>query len=293
MIVLVSHDMLLPVLTSASLIDHHAPTVEQSDKLSQNNSTNLTLSKQKAVMHNSTEVRHIGFLKVHKAGSSTMQHIFFRFGLKRNLTFLVPKKGNYFTSIDSAVPLKPGNHYDILAVHCVYSKANFDQMLPPDIINIAIIREPLNRMISAAYYYRDVWHQNYLQNIPNKTFINELVTKPNTYDSEPFSHTRNTMGRDFGFNRTTKEGDTRTILEKLESLDKEFKLVLVMERFEESLVLMKRYLNWKMSDILFIQLNSHLHSPVVNFTEAERVRHKSTCFMDYAIYDFFTKIYKK
>ena len=163
---------------------------------------------------------------------------------------------------------------------------------PPDKINIAIIREPLNRIISAAYYYRDVWHLSYLRNIPNKTFINELVTKPNTYDSEPFSHTRNTMGRDFGFNRTTKEGDTRTILEKVKSLDKEFKLVLVMERFEESLVLMKRYLNWKMSDILFIQLNSHIHSPVVNFTEEERKKHKSTCFMDYAIYDFFTKIYK-
>ena len=100
------------------------------------------------------------------------------------------------------------------------------------------------------------------------------------------------MGRDFGFNRTTKEGDTRTILEKVKSLDKEFKLVLVMERFEESLVLMKRYLNWKMSDILFIQLISHKHSPVVNFTEAERKKHKSTCFMDYAIYDFFTKVCK-
>ena len=95
MIVLVSHDVLLPFLISTSSIDHHAPTVEQADKLSQNNSTNITLSKHIAVMHNSTEIRHIGFLKVHKAGSSTMQHIF-RFGLKRNLTFLVPKKGKLF-----------------------------------------------------------------------------------------------------------------------------------------------------------------------------------------------------
>ena len=291
--VLVSHDVLqLPFIISTSSIDHHALAVELADKLSQTNSSNITSSKQIPVLHNnSTEVHHIGFLKVHKAGSSTMQNIFFRFGLKRNLTFLIPQNGNYFTSVNSVVPVKPGNHYDIITVHCVYRKDNFDKMLPPDKINIAIVREPLDRMISAAYYYRDVFGTGYLRNIPKGTFIKELVTQPNRYDHSQFSHTRNTMGRDFGFNPATREGDAKTILEKLNFLDKEFKLVLVMERFEESLVLMKRYLNWKMSDILFIQSNSHQHG-LVNLTDEERAKHKSTCFMDYVIYDFFTKLYE-
>ena len=293
MIVLLSREVQLTAIISTPLKNHHAPAVELANKLSQTNALNITLSKHIPVIHDDlAEVRHIGFLKVHKAGSSTMQNIFFRFGLKRNLTFLIPAKGNYFISNDSIMPVKPGNHYDILAVHSVYSKASFDQMLPLDKINIAIIREPLDLMISAAYYYRDVFHNGYLRNIPNETFIKELVMQANKFDPGPFSRTRNSMGRDFGFNATTGEGDTKTILEKLNSLDKEFKLVPVMERFEESMVLMKRYLNWKMSDILFLQANHHKHSPVVKLTEEEKKKHKSTCFMDYAIYDFFTKIYR-
>ena len=293
MIVLLSREVQLTAIISTSLKNHHAPAVELADKLSQTNALNIKLSKHIPVVHDgSAEVRHIGFLKVHKAGSSTMQNIFFRFGLKRNLTFLIPATGNYFISNDSVMPVKPGNHYDMLAVHSVYSKASFDQMLPLDKINIAIIREPLELMISAAYYYRDVFHNGYLRNIPNETFIKELVMQANKFDPGPFSRTRNSMGRDFGFNATTGEGDTKTILEKLNSLDKEFKLVLVMERFEESMVLMKRYLNWKMSDILFLQANHHKHSPVVKLTEKEKKKHKSTCFMDYAIYDFFTNIYR-
>ena len=252
--------------------------------------SNSTPTKPVAAYNETLEIRHIGFLKVHKAGSSTMQNIFFRFGLKRNLTFVLPRRRNYFHGIHSIMSIRPGNHYDILAVHCVYKKEEFDKVLPQNKVNIAIVREPLELMISAAYYYRDVFGNRYLIRVPSRNFIKELIVHSEKYDGESFSHTKNSMGKDFGFDPSTNESDTNKILKKLKFLDKEFKLVLVMERYEESLVLLKRYLNWKMSDILFLQSNSHKHAEV-NLTEEEIMKHKSKCFIDYAIYDFFTKLF--
>ena len=237
-----------------------------------------------------TEVRHIGFLKVHKAGSTTMQNLFFRFGLKRNLTFVIPRTGNYF-GVSSTLPVKKGGHYDILAVHTnAFNKGQFDKMLPAYKVDIGIVREPLDRMISAAFYYRDVFNVGHLRPIPKDNFIQELVSHPEKYDKGVFSVTKNSMGKDFGFASTTRESDIDKILQKLKNLETEFRLVLVMERFEESLILLKRYLRWHVSDILFIPSNTHKHV-VTNLTEEQKLKHKHTCFMDYAIYDFFSKIF--
>ena len=236
------------------------------------------------------EIRHIGFLKVHKAGSSTMQNIFFRFGLKRNLTFAIPRKSNYF-KFKTILPVKQGGHYDILAFHAKlnFKKSDFDAILPEDKVNIAIIREPLKRMISAAYYYRN-FGSRYLKTIPKDNFISELIENPEKYEPGTFSNTRNSMAKDFGFSAKMKATEKGKIQKTLKLLDKEFKLVLLVERFDESLVLMKRILGWKMSDILYIPSKTK-HHPIVNVTNAQRRKHEKTCFLDYAIYGYFSKVF--
>ena len=105
-------------------------------------------------------------------------------------------------------------------------------------------------MISAAYYYRGNGNTRYLLSIPENHLIENLIDHPEKYDKHKlFSQTKNAMGKDFGFKTTTRESDIDIIQERLEFLDKEFRLVLVLERFEESLVLMKRYLGWQMADM--------------------------------------------
>ncbi|XP_045210111.1 galactose-3-O-sulfotransferase 2-like [Mercenaria mercenaria] len=238
------------------------------------------------------KITHIGFLKVHKAGSTTMQNIFFRFGLKYNLTFVLPEKGHYFLSTKSAMPVAPGNHRDILACHSVYSRNLFGSVLPEDTVNIGIIREPLERMISAAYYYRDVWKSPLLVKVPRLNFIHNLVNRPHLYELKPFTKTKNAMGQDFGFSPTTSINDTDYIKKHLDLLKKDFKQVLVMERFEESLILMKRTLNWDLADVIYLKTNSHAHQPVI-LTPYELDKFKSTCFLDYAVYETFYEIFDK
>ena len=236
------------------------------------------------------KITHIGFLKVHKAGSTTMQNIFFRFGLKHNLTFVLPEKGHYFMATRSAMPVAPGHHRDILACHSRYSRKLFGSVLPKDTVNIGIIREPLDRMISAAYYYRDVWRSPLLINVPRLNFIHNLVNRPDLYELKAFTKTKNAMGNDFGFSPTITVNDTLIIKHHLEMLKKDFKLVMVMEKFDESLILMKRTLNWELSDVIYLKSNSHAHQPVL-LNKTELNKFKNTCFLDYAVFDTFNEIF--
>ena len=76
-----------------------------------------------------------------------LQNIFFPFGLKRNLTFVL----RYFFNIAATLPVKPSGHYDILASHSWYKKEHYDKIFPRNKVNIAIVREPTDRLISRLH----------------------------------------------------------------------------------------------------------------------------------------------
>ncbi|WAR10433.1 G3ST1-like protein [Mya arenaria] len=156
--------------------------------------------------HATQEVRHIGFLKVHKAASSTMQNIFFRFGMKRNLTFVFTDHPNYFSRTAShhlpvVTPRLRGGH-DILCTHGVFNIRTYGSVLPVDAKYIAIVREPLQQFVSSVNYYSQPAQQlSYLSAIRGNR-VTELIRNPK-YDPGFFSYTKNTMARDFGFPGTT------------------------------------------------------------------------------------------
>lgn len=236
------------------------------------------------------EVRHIGFLKVHKAASSTMQNIFFRFGMKRNLTFVFTEHPNYFSrQVKSHIPLVRPRYrtgYDILCNHAVFDHTVYSSLLPEDTVYLAIVRDPVDLFISAVNYYSQKEQLlSYLAAVPGNK-VKNLIQFPERYDRGLFSYTRNVMARDFGFPVSLK---SEVILNKMTELDKVFKLVLVVEYFEESLILMKRYLNWKLQDILFISNNVYKKNgwslADLGPDEVSRLTYRNQ--LDFQVYDFF------
>jgi hypothetical protein len=234
---------------------------------------------------------HMAFLKVHKAGSTTMQNLFFRFGLRHNLNILLPRSGTYLDSPGQKLPLRPGEHYDIFACHTVYRTELFKSLLPADSVNIAIVREPVDRMISAAFYFRDLIGVKYLKRIPSTNFIHNLVNFPEKYNTAFFSRTRNTMGKDFGFPKDIQPNKSAQIKAYLDKLNSEFLLVMIMEKFNESLVMMKMALNWSFVDIIYLKSNSHKHRQVV-LNATEIAKYKNTSFLDFEIYNYFSQVFK-
>ena len=237
------------------------------------------------------KVTHVGFLKVHKAGSTTMQNLFFRFGLKHKLNIAIPKRGNHLFNKNPTIRPKYSSHYDIFACHTVYKPAWFSSLLPDNTIRIAIIREPFDRMVSAAYYNRDVWNKTYLKNVPTTNFIQNLVQYPEKYETSYFSPTKNSMGKDFGFTQDTAKSSA-SISHYMQELDKDFALVMVTEMIDHSLVLMRRLLNWSIADIIYLPTNAHPHEKI-ELTDKEWKKFRKTNFIDIAIYDYFYAAFKR
>lgn len=235
------------------------------------------------------EIRHIGFLKVHKAASSTMQNVFFRFGMKRNLTFVFTTNPNYFsrTYNESFPVMKPTkrNGYDIMCIHGIFNERFYTQLLPSDSVYIGIIRDPVSVFISAVNYYSETHQLPYLGKIPGNK-LRSLIENPDKYDKSVFSYTRNVMARDFGFNATF---DSVTVQKRLAELDQRFRLVLLAEYFDESLVLMKRHLRWKMEDIVYMSTNvfSRKGWSLSDLNETHVKVLQSRNQLDFELYKFF------
>ncbi|XP_052801945.1 galactosylceramide sulfotransferase-like [Mya arenaria] len=250
---------------------------------------NITMSTAIYFSSQLEEVRHIGFLKVHKAASSTMQNIFFRFGLKRNLTFVFTNHPNYFSrTVSQHLPLKMprfrGDH-DILCTHGIFNIQTYGSVLPKDATYIAIVREPLEQFVSSINYYSQPSSQlPYISAIPGNK-LTALIRNPK-FDKGFFSYTKNSMARDFGISISTNQ---ETIAAKLTELNSIFKLVLLVEYFEESLILLKRYFKWKHVDILFISNNVHSKEgwSKKDLTPDDIAKFKHRNWLDYYVYDHF------
>lgn len=127
--------------------------------------------------------------------------------------------------------------------------------------------------------------------VPRKNFIVNLIQNHSIYEKKHFSRTHNSMAQDFGFPPSTTKSMSIFISSYMMQITFQFKLVLVLEKLDESLVLLKRYLDWELFDILYIPDNRHEHEKV-SLKAEDIAKFKSVSFLDYIIYDEFVKILK-
>ena len=209
---------------------------------------------------NKSEIKHIAYLKVHKAASSTVQNILYRFGSERNLSFVLPVISHYISQHNAKTYHKvlrsldtETGKYDIVCNHVMFNYTKFKQFMYDDAIYIAIVREPLDLFISSAYYYKYVWPAEYLEKLNETTFIQYLIRDPEKYERLNQSRTFNYMAEDFGFVLNSVwdvlNMDNDVIASFISKLKNIFDFVMVVEYFDESLVMMKRLLNWSLKDI--------------------------------------------
>ena len=189
-----------------------------------------------------------------------MANIFFRYGDARNLTFALgagtilgwPEKFHIFH------PLRMfGKAPDILCSHARFNKEPMNWLFPRKTSKyVTILRNPVDNYESAF---------NFAQ--LGKSFglgvtldsLEKFLDKP----IQSYSHSRkdimmylarNPMMFDLGFSFEYFQNLT-AVKEYIQFLDNEFDLVMIMDYFDESLLLMKRLLCWKIEDILYVKLN--------------------------------------
>ncbi|CAH3130001.1 unnamed protein product [Porites lobata] len=93
---------------------------------------------------------------------------------------------------------------------------------------------------------------------------------------------------DLGLDREYHENLT-LVQDYIRFLQQEFDLVMLMEYFDESLVLLKRQLCWKMEDILFFKLNERVQKEKQRISNQVREQIKKWNSADVLLYDVFNQ----
>ena len=115
----------------------------------------------------------------------------------------------------------------------------------------------------------------------------------------PFNHSRNVMAYlarnpmmfDLGLSLEYFQ-NLSAVSEYIQFLDREFDLVMIMDYFDESLVLMKRLLCWGIDDILHVKLNERLDKEKARrLSESVQENIKRWNKADVLLFDHFNKTF--
>ena len=249
---------------------------------------------------------NVSFLKVHKAGSTTVMNIFLRFAIQHGLNIVLPNKSTGFgfnylgygktVARERIVPLPVNETYNILCNHVVYDKSAFRSIMPNNTKYVGILREPESHFKSAVSYfgfYNALLKYNKTKNLNiTGSLLTEFLNHPEKFQMGGIYYIHNKMSFDLGL-PSAKFTDENFIQNYIKELNNDYELMLLMEEFEESLVLMKRLLCWDMKDILYVPLNTRNAKPYMPFTEEDRANLKVWNKADFELYDLFKDVFNE
>lgn len=279
--------------------DRHQKMLAHRELVSIFDAENLGTNREE-IDNDNGETRHVFFLKVHKAASTTVMNVLYRFALKRHLNIMLPKHRNVISESGKGwrhnvmPPPRVNSHFDILCNHVVFHEESVRSSLPADTRFIGIVREPFQQFVSAFLYYRTNFRIGYLTRIDGPDPIATYLQNPAVHEarSSQSSYTHNRMSFDFGM-EPSGMGNKTYISDYVTYLNRTFHLVMVSERFDESMVLLKRLLGWRLQDVLYIKNNVFTKGARNNYTKDEKKAHREFNAADYALYEHFSRLFQR
>ena len=241
-------------------------------------------------------VTNVLFLKTHKTGSSTVSNIFFRYGDSRDLSFILG--GDTLIGWPRRFiiehTLKRNNlQPNFLCSHTRYSKKTMNYLFPKNGSKyITILRNPVEQFESVFSYMGlgKVYNLGADPTQSIKQFLRKGIEFKDIHKTRSSVLARNPMMFDLGLDPQFYQNAT-AVKNYIAFLEKEFDLVMLMEYFEESVVLMKRLLCWELSDVLHIKTNERIDKEKVAFSENMRENIRRWNKADMLLYDHFNKTF--
>ncbi|XP_075538622.1 galactosylceramide sulfotransferase-like isoform X2 [Dermacentor variabilis] len=215
------------------------------------------------------EQRSVCFLKTHKCASSSVQNMLMRYGESHGLRFVLPKSANYLGHPHlfnrSMAPGKPP--FDMLVHHARFHETEMRAVLRQQPLFVTIVREPAALFESLYSYYglkrkTNMSLEQFASTASANRSVMGLLDRSRTRSKLGF----NQMSFDLGM-APAQFGNASAVRRFVEQLVATFDLVMVAERINESLVLLKDLLCWHTDDVVVFKLNArqsiyrHLLSP--------------------------------
>eukprot|EP00050_Salpingoeca_kvevrii_P013603 m.29735 g.29735 ORF g.29735 m.29735 type:complete len:436 (+) comp5134_c1_seq1:48-1355(+) len=268
------------------------------------------------------------FIKMFKGASTTVNTIFYRYGETHDLRFALPPKSRvylgwpFFPTVED-VALSPHAHGppQLWLEHSRYNRSIMSRIMQDaDTVYVTTLRQPWSHFLSVFNYF-DVRLITNLGNSPLKVpdgpeaplfYLQHFEELEAIYKSdEPAVAGRRycvnsgvsilenlqafCLGVPLGNFGDTGDlrGDEAAIQRYIGRLDREFDLVMLVERLPESLVLLRRVMHWQLTDVLYYTKNrlqyrsSTKLSPAI--LAAAKALHRRINKVDFALYEYFAK----
>lgn len=249
------------------------------------------------------ETSNFVFIKTHKTGSSTLRSLTCRFGYFRNLSFVlgvggiighlngVPIKfGKNSSNLLPPIGVRKGDfanyrNYNISNIHLIYSKTSVTKIMYPasDLKFFTILREPSEQWLSSFQYFK----QYVKAGLKLETL--SLTLLPYLRKLKPGQGNFNRQLRDLGVGSKVILGMPKVLNETIHRLDKELAFVLIMEYFDESLIIMKKLFCWSFEDILYVKKRQQPNPLRVSAEARKEILRRSS--PDVALYNHFLGVF--
>jgi len=251
-------------------------------------------------------LRPIVFLKTHKTGSTSVSGIVFRLADRRNLPVMLSEAEkriggrtfdypNAFPGAEQEPPAEePHRRYHAVAQHAVYNGPEMRSYVRPNPFFLSIIREPGAQLLSAYNFVRNSWSKMGWE--PLVDFLNSSAqSKRGSIDAALFL---NPQAHDFGWYEHT--GHTRAhdrnatrVREWLDSLTGDFVdngMVLMLEHYDEGMVLLRRRLSLTMHDLVGAKSRASTYA-YINKTRTALEQARSVLPVDLELYEHFNRTF--
>ncbi|XP_046908035.1 galactose-3-O-sulfotransferase 4 isoform X2 [Hypomesus transpacificus] len=202
---------------------------------------------------------HLMFLKTHKTASSTVLNMLYRFGEERNLNFALPLGYQFGYPLPFNAHRVKGyrgpriTEFHIMGNHMRFNKPEVEKVMPADTFYFSIVRDPVALAESSYAYYKAV-----APAFKKAKILGEFAEDPRKYYNPRlrFNHlARNALWFDFGMDHNA---NFSTVLAKrgVAAVRKAFRLILVSEYFDQSMVLLRHALCWPLDAVVSFSLNA-------------------------------------
>lgn len=174
---------------------------------------------------------------------------------------MLPDSGNYLSTTDlfnhkSLAKTKWKDlPFDIFSLHNRWNRNEVMKVLDDVVPTFTIVRDPVDVFVS-MFHYQDKFKEFY-----GVKDIHEMVLKIQEKPSPPQLNKRwmnyvgrNQMAWDLGLSPDIFDNE-EAMKKEIERLDREFDLVMVVSRMDESLILLMHLLNWTVKDVIHLDLN--------------------------------------
>ncbi|KAG8508271.1 Galactose-3-O-sulfotransferase 2 [Galemys pyrenaicus] len=244
-------------------------------------------------------VTNVMFLKTHKTGSSTMLNILFRFADTHGLPVALPRGGNFHLGYPWLFLARyvegveetgsPQRRFSVMCNHLRFNLPEVQKVMANDTFYFSILRNPVFQLESSFAYFQD-----FVSAFKAAASLEAFLAAPQTYYNKSQdlkrAHARNSMWFDLGLDpdALAREGYVRA---RLAELERRFPLMLIAEYFDESLVLLRHLLRWRLDDVVAFKINSRSPSRVAPLSPAGQERAKRWCALDWSLYQHFNRTF--